>query len=79
MDSTGLYKVAYGPALRRIIDFAEPEGGISINPTGQSGVANSPHYDDQAKMYVEGKFRRELMNRGAIEKVETGRMVIKPK
>lgn len=64
----GKYEVAVGPAKRRIIDFADLEHSVSILPTGQSGNPKSPHYDDQAEMFVEGKFRLQKMNRKEIEK-----------
>lgn len=78
IDSTGNYKVRYGPALRRIIDFANPQQGTSANPTGQSGNVMSKHYNDQAQLFAEGKARPELMNRADIEKVMTGKMTLKP-
>lgn len=78
MDSTGVYNVTYGPALRRIVDFAYPENGTSILPTGQSGNIMSKHYSDQARMYVNGEARAELMNKAAIEKVRTGKILFKP-
>jgi penicillin G amidase len=75
LDSTGLYKVAYGPALRRVYDFSNPTGAMSINPTGQSGCINSPYYKDQAIMYNQGQLRHEWTDRKDIEKVKTNRMV----
>jgi penicillin amidase len=78
MDSTGHYSVSSGPALRRIIDFATPESAHSVNPTGQSGYFFSKHYKDQAKMFVEGGYRNERMNRQEIERVKIGRMVLLP-
>lgn len=78
VDASGRYDVVYGPALRRIIDFGNPEGGTSINPTGQSGFFMSKHYDDQAQMFVNSEARKELMNRAEIEKVKIGRMVLRP-
>lgn len=78
IDSTGIYRVSYGPALRRIIDFAKPDYGKSVLPTGQSGNIMSKHYDDQARMFVEGGARSELMNRADIEKVQTGKLLLKP-
>lgn len=78
IDSTGTYRVVYGPALRRIVDFGAPEQGRSVLPTGQSGYFMSRHYDDQAKLFVEGGSRPELMNRTDIQKVQTGKMILKP-
>lgn len=78
IDSTGIYQVSYGPALRRILDFTSPEQGRSVLPTGQSGNVMSKHYNDQARMFVEGGSRGELMNRTDIEKVQTGKTLLKP-
>lgn len=78
IDSTGQYSIVYGPALRRIVDFGNPDGGTSINPSGQSGYFMSKHYDDQAQMFANSETRKELMNKAEIEKVKIGRMVLKP-
>ncbi len=78
MDSTGTYKVTYGPALRRIIDFGNPSLAQSVNPTGQSGYFMSKHYNDQAEMFAKGGKRAELTNRKAIENVAIGKLILKP-
>lgn len=66
-DSTGFYKVNSGPSTRRIIDFSDIENSISILPTGQSGNPFSKHYKDQAELFVNGKFRKMMMNKQEIE------------
>lgn len=66
-DSTGTYKVSSGPSTRRIVDFSDVENSISILPTGQSGNPFSKHYKDQAQMYVDGKFRKMMMNKEEIQ------------
>lgn len=78
LDSTGEYHVTYGPALRRIVDFADPAHGSSVLPTGQSGNRASPHYADQAELFARGEARPEWMNRAEIERVATGRLTLKP-
>jgi len=78
MDSTGLYHVSGGPALRRIIDFGTPEKGYGVIPTGQSGYFMSKYYDDQAELFARGGKRPELMNRVDIKKVMIGKSVFKP-
>ncbi|WP_350285652.1 penicillin acylase family protein [uncultured Croceitalea sp.] len=65
-DSTGLYKVNSGPSTRRVIDFSDIENSMSILPTGQSGNPLSKHYKDQAAMFVNGEFRKMMMNREEI-------------
>ncbi len=61
-NGNGQYSVLNGPALRILLDFADVEHSESINPTGQSGNVFSPHYKDQAQKYVDGLFRKQLMN-----------------
>ena len=61
------YKVNAGPSTRRIIDFSDIENSMSILPTGQSGNPLSEHYDDQAEMYVNGQFRKMMMNKKEIQ------------
>ncbi len=56
-NESGVYPVATGPALRFIIDMANPTEKFTIIPTGQSGNFMSPHYADQAEMFVKGKYR----------------------
>lgn len=68
----------FGPAMRIIIDFADVENAISILPTGNSGNIMSPHYDDQSEMYVNGEFRKMMMNEKEIR--ESGTLLeISPK
>lgn len=78
LSEDGVYKVTGGPSTRRIIDFSDIENSVSILPTGQSGVPTSPHYDDQAEMYVQGKFRKMKMNEKEIRATST-KLVFVPK
>ncbi len=61
-------EVKAGPSTRRIIDFSDVENSLSILPTGNSGNPMSKHYNDQAQMYAEGKFRKMKMNKEEIIK-----------
>jgi penicillin amidase len=72
------YTINGGPSTRRIIDFSDVENSWSILPTGQSGNPMSKHYDDQAKMYVAGKFRKMKLNKEEIIKTST-KLVFIPK
>ncbi|WP_395045340.1 penicillin acylase family protein [Flavobacterium sp.] len=70
-SNSGLYEVKAGPSTRRIIDFSDIENSVSILPTGNSGNPMSSHYNDQAEMYVQGKFRKMKMNKAEIIKTST--------
>jgi penicillin G amidase len=63
--------VRAGPSTRRVIDFSDIENSWSILPTGQSGNPFSKHYNDQAKMFVAGKFRKMKLNKEDIIKTST--------
>ncbi len=67
-NGKGIYKVHGGAALRILLDFADVEHSLNINPTGQSGNIMSKHYKDQAQMYVDDQYRVQLMKREEIEK-----------
>ena len=71
LNGDGKYTADFGPAMRIIIDFADVENAVSILPTGNSGNILSPHYRDQAEMYVAGKFRKMRMNKAQIDSVST--------
>jgi penicillin amidase len=66
-DATGSYKTSSGPSTRRVIDFSDVENSVSILPTGQSGNPFSTHYKDQAQMFIDGKFRKMMMNKEEIQ------------
>ena len=61
-QNSGVHKVKTGPSTRRIIDFADPANSLGITPTGNSGVALDPHYDDQAQTYLKREYRPQILN-----------------
>lgn len=66
-NKNGVYPVTSGPALRFLIDFANTDHALSIIPTGQSGNVLSPHYADQAVMYIKGEYRQQFTRRQDIK------------
>ena len=78
LDSSGFYVANLGPAMRRILDFSDPENAENIIPGGQSGNVMSAHYEDQAALYMEGKHRKEQMNRVEIEKNSRDHLIFMP-
>lgn len=79
LDTTGVFPVKGGPALRKITDFAHIQNGETISPTGQSGNVMSPFYDDQAKMFATGQFRPMLMEREAVKSHSRNKLILQPK
>ena len=51
------YDVVAGPSTRRLIDFAAPDRVYGVLPTGNSGNFMSPHYADQAALFIAGSYR----------------------
>jgi penicillin amidase len=71
------FNVTAGPSTRRVIDFSDVENSMSILPTGQSGNPFSKYYSDQAGMYVNGEFRKMLMNKEEIEETASSVLTFK--
>ena len=61
------YKVSSLPSTRRLIDCNSPEESWSILPTGNAGNFMSPFYDDQAQMFIQGKYRKMLFTDAQIK------------
>jgi len=77
LDTTGYYPVTSGPALRKITDFGDVDHGETVSPTGQSGNVTSAHYQDQAEMFANGKFRLMMMNKKEIEEQSNNVLLLK--
>lgn len=77
-DEDGFYEVTAGPSTRRIIDFSDIENSMSILPTGQSGNPFSEHYEDQAEMYVNGEFRKMMLNQKEIKETSKSLLTFRP-
>jgi penicillin amidase len=73
-NANGIYPVKSGPAMRLLLDFAQAEKALSIIPTGQSGNVMSPHYADQAKMFVNGEYKTIYLNASQIANKKTLRL-----
>lgn len=78
LDTLGIFKVDGGPALRKVTDLADVEHGVTVSPTGQSGNVMSPHYADQARMFVKGSTRPMLMNREEITRQCKNHLILRP-
>jgi len=51
------FEVVAGASMRRIIDLSNLDNGLSILPTGQSGLFGSKHYDDQSSLYNSDSYK----------------------
>ena len=73
--SSGNYPVTMGPAMRLLLDFGDPAHALSIIPTGQSGNIMSRHYADQSKLFINGKYRVQVMDKGELADVRVLKMI----
>jgi penicillin amidase len=51
------FEVVAGASMRRIIDLSNFDNGLSVLPTGQSGLFGSKHYGDQAPLYNSNSYK----------------------
>jgi penicillin G amidase len=71
------FDVVAGPSTRRLIDFSTPNAAYGVLPTGNSGNFMSPHYGDQAAMFIEGDYRVLHSTSAAVEANTESTLVLK--
>ena len=80
LNGGGKYETKAGPSSRRVINLKDiDKDSWSILPTGQSGNVLSSFYKDQAEMFVNGEFRKQLMGKEEIMANSKHRSVFKPR
>ena len=72
------WAVRYGPATRRLIDFADPAHSLGINPVGQSGVPFNRHYQDQALTYIEGGYQPQHLSAADVKENTRSTLTLMP-
>ncbi len=56
------FNVKLGPSVRRLIDFKRPEQSLGVLPTGNVGHVNSPFYQDQVQLFLDGGYREQWLD-----------------
>jgi len=69
------HEVKAGPSMRTIVDYSDLENIYLINPLGQSAHRLSPHFQDQAEIFVKGEFRNVNLLNMAVGK----KLILTPK
>ncbi len=72
------YESHVGPSPRRLIDYGDLGKSYAALPTGNSGNFLSPHYDDQAEMYIGGEYRTVNFTSEQIGKNKRHEMIFMP-
>ena len=75
-STTEPFNVRAGSSMRRVIDFSDFDNGFSILPTGQSGIFQSKHYDDQTELYNKGEFKPFKFSESVIKNNNSTRKLI---
>ncbi|OJJ22202.1 hypothetical protein BKI52_09185 [marine bacterium AO1-C] len=81
VGTAGDYSVAKtsGAGNRTLVDFSDINNkSLGVIPTGQSGVPESPFYQDQASLYNSGQLRPMLGERSDIESQSSKLVLEKP-
>ncbi len=72
------YAVDVGPSVRMIVDLAAPQVRLQVLPGGASGQPRSPYYQDQVKLWQQGKYKRVELERKRLEQESRNAMVLQP-
>lgn len=77
-ERDGKQTVRYGPSMRWVVDWSDPDQAWAILPGGQSGHPADPHYDDQIRLYLDGKLKPAPWSEAAIEAATRSRLELLP-
>ena len=72
------FRVTSHPSWRMVVDLGDFNQSVAVHPTGQSGHAGHPHYDDMMKLWLEGRTQALLWQRADIEQGAEGRLQLMP-
>jgi penicillin amidase len=61
-----------------VIDFAQPDKSVGINPVGQSGVLFDAHYADQAELFAEGLYMRQFLSAADVKAHTKSTLTMRP-
>ncbi|MEM9594685.1 MAG: penicillin acylase family protein [Acidobacteriota bacterium] len=70
--------VTFGPSMRWIVDWSDPETAWAVLPGGQSGHPADPHYDDQIPLFLAGRLHEAPWSEAAIEAATVARSTLVP-
>jgi penicillin amidase len=77
-DAREGFDAAVVPSWRFVADLADPDRSMAVLPTGESGNPASPHWNDQAPLWIAGELRAAPVTRRAVERVAERRLLLRP-
>jgi penicillin amidase len=70
------YDAAVIASWRQIVDLADPDAAVGVNPTGQSGHPGSAHWSDLVPMWANGTYHPLPFTRQAVEAAGASSMTL---
>jgi penicillin amidase len=77
-DAREGFQAAVVPSWRFVADLDDPDRSVAVAPTGQSGNPASPHWNDQAPLWIAGELRAAPVSRPAVEAAAEHRLLLRP-
>lgn len=77
-DARTGFEAAVVPSWRLVADLADVDRSMAVLPTGQSGNPVSPHWNDQAPLWISGRLRPMPVTRPAVEAATVHRLGLVP-
>ena len=75
---SGGFAVGAAPALRMVVDLAQPDASRWIGQTGESGHVDDAHYLDQAALWAADETRPWAYSTAAVQAATTQRLTLEP-
>ncbi len=77
-DAREGFDPAVVPSWRLVADLGDVDRSAAVAPTGQSGNPASPHWNDQAPLWIAGELRPAPVTRPAVEAAARRRLLLRP-
>ena len=78
-DARDGFDAAVVPSWRFVADLADVDRSAAVLPTGQSGNPASPHWSDQAPLWIGGSLRPAPVTRSAVEAAAVRTLTLVPR
>ncbi|SNB76693.1 penicillin amidase [Arboricoccus pini] len=75
----GSFRTNVGATFRMVLDVGHWDSSFAINAPGQSGDPRSPHYDDLAALWAEGRYVPLLYSQAEIDRAAEHVVELRPK
>jgi penicillin amidase len=72
------HKTSWSASYRQIIDLSDWDKSVSVLSSGQSGHFMSYFYDNQAPLWIEGKYHPMIFSQNGVEKHASATLCLKP-